>query len=268
MIYKQPSVAQIVEFERVSPSGAIRKYKVLPAVGNRMALVLYLDPTPVENRWVIDHWQATQFNTEDEFKARYGQEMFDLIAEVHDREIKPALYQKSFETLQQIPKALGDAVNEEDNYHPFYILKAKLAFMQQVTGAHNIKDGFYTGVTGAQLLNIQERLEKEFDTYIKTNQRYVQSIVNGMKPIYAKCGHYDILEMVFEVNMDGWSKPRQVNKTVKSEVVHMLLSQMEQFLGFCEGVIKEENVGNILSLTASYSMTQEALESFKLFEQG
>lgn len=268
MIYKQPSVAQIVEFERVSPSGAIRKYKVLPAVGNRMALVLYLDPTPEANKWTNDLWQVNQFQTEDEFKARCGQEMFDFIVEIYDKEIKSEVRKCLSPIIQQIPKALGDMDSDEDNLHPFYILKAKLAFMQMVTKVHEIKDGFYSGVTNAQLLNIQERLEKEFDTYIKTNQRYVQSIVNGIKSVYDECSSHDMLVFEFDLKMEGWDKPRKVKKTTKSEAVRMLLSQLEQFLGFCEGVTKEDNVGNILSLTASYSMTQEALESFKLFEQG
>ena len=269
MTYKQPFVTQLVEFERVSPSGAVRKYKVLPAAGNRMAIVLHLDPTPVENKWTNDLWQVTQFNTEDEFKARCGQEMFDLVAELYDREIRPEVYKRLFSALQQIPKALGDAVaSEEDNVHPFYILKAKLAFMQLVTGAHQVKDGFYTNVTDAQLLDVKERLEKEFHAYITVNTEYVRRIVNGIKPVYTEWGDHDMLHFEFELRMDGWDSARKVNKTVKSEAVRMLLSQLEQFLGFSEGALQDENGGNIISLTSSYSMSQAALESFKLFEQG
>ncbi len=271
-VFGLPSVEQHLVFERIAPSGQKRLYKIIPTPGNRFHIVLYIDLASERHVrpyvWKDDAWTCLTFDSEEELRIRFGQEFFDLVSEAYDKKIKPIVYSALFDTLSQLPKALGELVSEEDKQHPFYILKAKLAFLDSVSRVHDKGRAVYSTITDQQLIDNKERIENDFRNTVTVNLMYFNQISVAINSALDQWGDHEMILLEFDVTNDGGRNKRRVDKACKTAVARNFVATLDEFIRLANLTLKEDRTDTITSLMASTSMVIGAMEGFKLFEQG
>lgn len=244
MRYNNFKKCEILEFERVSPSGAVRKYKVIPAEGNRVAIILHLDLIPKVNTWTRDAWEVTSFESELEFHTRCGEELSDVIMD---------------------NLASHGVVVEEDEEEDVW--EAKFRFVQNL----NRLAGTMDELTG--LIDVDEarayyekEVNQKYNAFISVNTEYVRRILAAAKPCI-QFGHHSIVQMTFKVATmdDGW---KYHNKPHFALEVNKFVMALEVFLNCASIAADQESALTIQAFMAAHNNCHEAIKNFGLFEQG
>lgn len=277
MTYHNFQFINPIQFERRSPSGALTRFVVFPEGTNRTATVMTLEVHFEEApRWMRNDWQVTSCDSEEEFASRFGRELYekiiglwdtrgDIRAETHNLEVARVITRFGVpqQTKADFVGGLNDVLQNSKMEH-------KLAFVQNVHKAHSIADGRYHGVPSELIEKYRECINLEFQSFIVVNSAYVGRIIDAIRPLCEKFGHYETINVDIKVQT-GTDEINPIYKrhsrAHRSDAVRLLLASLEEFATRAKAVLEDESLANISAVTLAYSMCDGAIRGFKLFEQ-
>jgi hypothetical protein len=277
MTYHNFQFINPLQFERRSPSGALTRFIVFPEGGNRTATIMTLD-VPFEDvpRWMRNDWQVTSCDSEEEFISRFGRELFEKIAGLWDTRGDNQVQERNLEVANVITRfgvpmaTKADFVGGLNDVLQNSKMEHKLAFVQSVHKTHSIADGRYQGVPSELIEKYRECINLEFQSFIVVNSAFAGRIIDAIRPLCEKFGHYETMNVDIKVQT-GTDEINPVykrhNRAHRSDAVRLLLSALEEFVARAKAVLADESLANISAVTLAYSMCDGAIRGFKLFEQ-
>lgn len=280
MTYCNFHFAQPIAFERISESGASRRYFIFPDGENRTAIVMYCDaPEKPAARFVLNDWQVTSCDNEEEFVSRFGKPLYDLIVAEYDKvESKKAekreLGVKLAAIMKDIPATIASEIDSSSvlqNREAAW--KAKFAFIQNFHRLNGIIDHMYGMMPAEEAAAYYfNEVNEEFEAFLVVNGEYVRRIVEAIEPQYKRQRYYQMMQVTIELPiMSGDPEEKQTRKHDKAHHVagvKVFLQMLETFLERLKIVRENESMSEILALMEAHTMCHEAIRGFKLFEQG